>query len=82
MKESKNIVIIGGGPIGIELAGEIVDKYDDKNIHVIHNRETLCDPSLNAKFHAKLLSIVKQKGVNVLLGERANLEDIDVSNVL
>jgi NADH dehydrogenase FAD-containing subunit len=41
VKESKNIVIIGGGPIGIEMAGEIVDEYDDKNIHIIHS-ETHC----------------------------------------
>ena len=77
IKDSKNIVIIGGGPIGIELAGEIVDEYDDKVIHIIHNRDTLCDPSLSAKFHKNLLAAVKRKGINVVLEERANLDEID-----
>jgi NADH dehydrogenase FAD-containing subunit len=81
VKESKNIVIIGGGPIGIEMAGEIVDEYDDKNIHIIHSRDTLCDPALSAKFHKNLLDAVKKKGINVVLGERVNLDEIDVSNV-
>ena len=79
VKESKNIVIIGGGPIGIEMAGEIVDEYDDKIIHIIHNRDTLCDPALSAKFHKKLLAAVNKRGINVIFGERANLDDIDVS---
>lgn len=77
VKESKNIVIIGGGPIGIEMAGEIVDEYDDKNIHIIHSRDTLCDPALSAKFHKNLLDAVKKKGINVVLGERVNLDEID-----
>ena len=82
MKESKNIIIIGGGPIGIEMAGEIVDEYNDKNIHIIHNRDVLCDPSLSSKFHNKLLAAVKAKGINVVLGERANLDEVDVHTII
>lgn len=78
IKESVKIVIIGGGPVGIEMAGEIVDQYQDKKIHIIHNKTTLCDPSLKSKFHEKILSTVKAKGINVILGERANLEEINV----
>jgi hypothetical protein len=62
------------------MAGEIVDEYDDKTIHIIHSRDTLCDPSLSAKFHKNLLAAVKRKGINVLLEEKANLDEIDVSN--
>jgi hypothetical protein len=36
---------------------------------------------LSAKFHKNLLDAVKKKGINVVLGERVNLDEIDVSNV-
>lgn len=77
VKESKNIVIIGGGPIGVELAGEIVSEYTDKTIHIIHSPNTLGDPALSAKFHRKLLAVVESKGINVVLGEKANLDELD-----
>lgn len=64
------------------MAGEIVDLYDDKIIHIIHNRETLCDPKLSAKFHRNMLEAVNKKGINVILGERANMDELDVSTLL
>ena len=41
LKESKDILIVGGGVVGVELAGEIAAKYDDKNITIVHNGATL-----------------------------------------
>ena len=32
IEKSDEIVIIGGGPVGVEMAGEIVDGYKDKKI--------------------------------------------------
>ncbi|WP_126945842.1 FAD-dependent oxidoreductase [Xanthomonas sp. BRIP62418] len=32
---AQKIVLVGGGPIGIEVAGEIVDKYPDKQITIV-----------------------------------------------
>ena len=34
IEKSDEIVIIGGGPVGVEMAGEIVDRYKDKKIHL------------------------------------------------
>ena len=80
VKESKNIVIIGGGPIGVELAGEIATEYRDKTIHIIHSQDVLADPSLSAKFHRNLLSTVQKKGINVIFREKANLDELGVSS--
>lgn len=37
LKESKDVLIVGGGVVGVEMAGEIAAKYDDKNITIVHN---------------------------------------------
>lgn len=39
IKESKRICVIGGGPVGIELIGEISDIYKDKDIYLIHSND-------------------------------------------
>lgn len=77
VKESKTIVIIGGGPIGVELAGEISSEYGDKSIHIIHSQDVLADPSLSAKFHRNLLAAVQSKGIKVIFGEKVNLAELD-----
>ncbi|CAO3625830.1 unnamed protein product [Cunninghamella echinulata] len=75
VKEAKNILIIGGGPVGIEFAGEIVDKYkDEKKVTLIHNNDQLGQASyLNKKANKHLLSILKSNNVQVLLNDRVDL---------
>ncbi|KAI9303224.1 hypothetical protein BJ944DRAFT_165810 [Cunninghamella echinulata] len=75
VKEARNILIIGGGPVGIEFAGEIIDKYkDEKKITLIHNNDQLGQASyLNKKANKNLLSILKSNNVKVLLNDRVDL---------
>ena len=35
------MIIVGGGAVGIELAGEIADKYSAKMITIIHSNTSL-----------------------------------------
>ncbi|WVW82151.1 hypothetical protein I302_104157 [Kwoniella bestiolae CBS 10118] len=44
LKNAKALVIVGGGPVGIEFAGEVRSAYPDKEITLIHNRSTLLSP--------------------------------------
>ena len=41
LSKAKNIIIIGGGLVGIELAGEILSRYNNKNIRIIHSNERI-----------------------------------------
>ena len=41
LKESTDVLIVGGGVVGVELAGEIAAKYGDKNITIVHNGSNL-----------------------------------------
>ncbi|CAK9011650.1 Apoptosis-inducing factor homolog B [Durusdinium trenchii] len=76
IKKAKNIVIIGGGVVGVELAGEIKSVHRDTDVTIIHsNNEFISSskPSLGAKFQRKLKKQLDAKGIKYVLGEKANV---------
>jgi len=50
LEKANDIVIVGGGAVGVELAGEIADKYKMKNITIIHPSQELVASGLGDKF--------------------------------
>jgi apoptosis-inducing factor 2 len=68
---ANSITIIGGGPVGVELAGEISSKYPDKKITLIHGKYRLLD-SLNEKASKLALHQLKSLGVRIVLNERVS----------
>ena len=66
---SKSILIIGGGPVGVELAGEITDKYRGKNVTIIHSGDSLMNRnSVKARNFAR--SFLEKRGVKMIFNER------------
>ena len=41
LSKAKNVLIIGGGLVGVELAGEILSRYNNKTIKIIHSKERI-----------------------------------------
>ena len=70
LEKSHKIAIIGGGIVGIELAGEIIIKYPDKEITIIHKNNKLMERN-----HAKAISyadkFLRKKGAKFILNENA-----------
>ncbi|KAJ7531498.1 hypothetical protein O6H91_14G046200 [Diphasiastrum complanatum] len=75
LKNASTILIIGGGPVGVELAGEIVVDFPEKKVILVHAGERLLE-FLGPKASNKTLSWLKSKNVEVILNEK-----IDVSNL-
>ena len=67
--QAKSILLIGAGPVGIELAGEIANLYPGKTVTLIDPGERLL-PAFNPKLGEQLHSGLRGMGVKVLLGER------------
>ena len=76
------MVIIGGGAVGVELAGEIRQKYSFKKVTLVHSHDELlsavdANSIGNRKFAANALAILRGQDVEVLLGERVeNLDEL------
>ncbi|PKI84726.1 hypothetical protein MVES1_000999 [Malassezia vespertilionis] len=69
IRESKDIVIVGGGALGVELATDIATKYKDKNITLIHSRQQLL-PNFDIRVHEWAYKQLQKLGVKVVLGHR------------
>lgn len=73
IRESQKIVLVGGGPLGVQLATDIASTYskeeEKKQITLIHSRKQLL-PNFDFKIHEIALERLKELGVNVVLGER------------
>ncbi|ETS61384.1 hypothetical protein PaG_04411 [Moesziomyces aphidis] len=70
VKAAQNIVIVGGGAVGVQVACDIAELYPGtKNVTVLHSRTQLMN-----KFHPDLHAVVAdrfaQRGVHTHLGSR------------
>lgn len=79
IRNAKNIVVVGGGPAGVEAAAEIVEAYAGKKITLVTPGARLLESS-PAKIGAHAKAWLAQHGVSVVLGERASVaEGVDRS---
>lgn len=70
VEEAKHIVIIGGGPVGVELVGEIAYKHPDKIITLIHSKTNLIPGPLSLRFKEDILKRIQAiKNVTIILDE-------------
>lgn len=66
LKKSKDVVIIGGGLVGVELAGEICSKYKDKNIFILNRGEKVISRN-HPKAIAQATKFLEKKGVRMIM---------------
>ncbi|KAF9582665.1 hypothetical protein BGW38_010918 [Lunasporangiospora selenospora] len=78
LEKHQNIVVIGGGACGVELAGEIKSAYgDQKTVSLIHASSKLVDyPGYGAKFKAHAHKHLESLGAHVYLNERVAIEGL------
>lgn len=67
--QAKNILLIGAGSVGIELAGEIASRYPGKSVTLLEPGERLL-PAFSPQLGERLYQGLQQLGVKVLFGER------------
>lgn len=72
VKSSNSILIIGGGPTGVELAGEIAVDFPEKKVTIIHRGSRLLE-FIGEKASAKTLDWLTSKKVDVILGQSVDI---------
>ncbi|KAI8573421.1 hypothetical protein RHMOL_Rhmol01G0276200 [Rhododendron molle] len=73
IKGAKSILIVGGGPTGVELAGEIAFDYPEKDVTLVHNGYRLLE-FIGPKASNKSLEWLKSKHVDVKLEQSVDLD--------
>ncbi|KAI9074423.1 hypothetical protein K1719_043617 [Acacia pycnantha] len=79
IKSANSVLIIGGGPTGVELAGEIAVDFPDKKVTLVHKGSRLVE-FIGPKAADKTLKWFESKGVEVKLEQRVELNSIADGN--
>jgi NADH dehydrogenase FAD-containing subunit len=74
LREAQSVLIIGGGPIGVELAGEVAEAYPDKQVTLVHSGERLL-PALPEGAGKEAQKVLGKKGVEIVLGTKLEERD-------
>ncbi|KAG1364466.1 apoptosis-inducing factor 2 [Cocos nucifera] len=75
IKSSRSVLIIGGGPTGVELAGEIAVDHPEKKVTLVHKGSRLLE-FIGLKASKKAMDWLTSKNVEVLLGQSIDLDSV------
>lgn len=72
IKQSKSVILIGGGAVGVQMACDLKELYPEKEVTLVHSREHIMPV-----YHEKLSDLIKERfqelGVNFIGGSRVNI---------
>lgn len=77
LHSAKQILIVGGGLVGIELAAEIATAFENKSITLCHSQSCLLERCL-PKVQDYILSFLKRKKVKIILNEKVIKKDKNI----
>ncbi|KIX03861.1 uncharacterized protein Z518_07414 [Rhinocladiella mackenziei CBS 650.93] len=78
IKAGQNIVIVGGGAAGVEVAGDIKTKYPEKSVTLVHSRKNLLN-NFGVGLHETAQKALEALEVKLYLGERV-ISDMDTES--
>ena len=78
VKHAKNILVLGGGAVGVEWTGEVVAQHGvkSKKITLVSAGAQLIGPQFSPKLHAQLIPQLDQAGVTTILGDEIDASDL------
>ncbi|KAF9222172.1 FAD/NAD(P)-binding domain-containing protein [Gyrodon lividus] len=75
VEEARNVVVIGGGALGIQFASDIAGIYPHKCVTLLHSRTRLL-PRFDEALGDEVLQGLQELGVRVILGERLDMSSL------
>ncbi|KAI0462290.1 hypothetical protein LJB42_004378 [Komagataella kurtzmanii] len=74
IEKARNIVIVGGGIVGVEVAGEIAYHCPKKTVTLIHSRDKVLNGEVIEKARDSVQSQLLNLGVKLILGKKAEIK--------
>ncbi len=76
IENSQQILVIGGGPVGIELAAEIATDFPGKEITLVHSQKILLQPHIyQEELYVRTQEELEKLHVKILLNDRVVLSN-------
>ncbi|KAJ3728467.1 hypothetical protein C8R42DRAFT_264943 [Lentinula raphanica] len=76
-----DILLVGGGPVGIELAGELRDVFPSKSITILHRSSLLLNPAYPDRFRVAIQQQLEDRHITVLTGDSITLSATSMDQV-
>ncbi|KAJ2660821.1 hypothetical protein IW148_003620 [Coemansia sp. RSA 1199] len=73
VEAANNVLVIGGGAVGVEIAGEIADQYPSKQVTLVHSASRLLPLNFKEGISNGAVYKLRRLGVRVVLNERINI---------
>ncbi|KAJ2554329.1 hypothetical protein IWW35_001343 [Coemansia sp. RSA 1878] len=73
VQAADNVLVIGGGAVGVEIAGEIADEYPNKHVTLVHSASRLLPLNFKEGISNGAVHKLRRLGVEVVLNERINI---------
>lgn len=76
--KAKNILVVGGGAVGLEMAGEIAEAYppsSGKQVTVIHSQPKVLNDAYTDKLRIPLQKQAEEMGIKFILGDSLEAHD-------
>ncbi|KAI8958497.1 FAD/NAD(P)-binding domain-containing protein [Daldinia sp. FL1419] len=74
IRESKNLVVVGGGAAGVELATDAKSKYPEKHVTLVHSRDSVMH-RFGPKLRTTATDGIKDLVIELITGDRVVSED-------
>lgn len=73
VETAKSIAVVGGGPVGVQMASDIKSYYPTKDVTLVHSRDSVMN-AFGPRLQGVVSDSLKNLGVSVLLGERPSVK--------
>ncbi|EFE41891.1 hypothetical protein TRV_03351, partial [Trichophyton verrucosum HKI 0517] len=80
VERADRIAVVGGGPVGVQVASDIKSYFPQKDVTLIHSRTQLL-PNFGPRLHEHVMKTLKQLDVNLILGERPQTVTGDIASM-
>ncbi|OSC98053.1 FAD/NAD-P-binding domain-containing protein [Trametes coccinea BRFM310] len=72
-EKARHVVIVGGGAVGLETAGEVKEAWPTKKVTLVHSEKLLLNDTYPDKFRKDIERRARLKGINLILGDKLDI---------
>ena len=75
LHRAKRVLVIGAGPVGVEIAGEVTTDFPGKELTLVSAHDFVGSPGMEAKFYTAVQTRLRAMGVRVILGAKVTIPE-------